>query len=1174
MTDCGAPGGNGVLGRSGNGGAGNGQGGGSSHIDGNGITVQDQGHWGISGVGGTGAPAGDIGGVIAGGAPGSIVNSAVTIIGPVQASDGLIGLSGTNFGSGGGGGGTGIYLRGPDLTNLGWIYGGVGGNGGSLNNNAVGNAGGGGGGGAGLVNETAFIRVVNGGWITGGRGGNGGDSGFGGGGGGGGDGLLSLGGFANITNSGNITGGAGGFGGTGTSGSGDAGSGGTGVNLSGRWNHLTNSGTITGGTGDGGGIGVITRGYDTITNSGMISGALNGLTRSAAIQFGGPNNVINLQAGSRIIGDLVFDTGASATIAAQSGGLALENDLKLLGGSAVTFDTTVLNLSVSGSISGNGTVNLSGGNTLTLSGANANFGGTIFIAGTLVANHADGSGVIDALGTGLIALNGGRIHSATDGTISNSLFMNAGTTGTISTATGTTITLGGGNGQSFSLQGHLVIGASDATGRVVFDVDDVIVDPDAIITVANGILSGIDVSIQDLTARAAATQIAAGGTLIGSGGIRNLQDAVPGRGGTLSWGENSNTSIQQIWGGNFSGKLLPLVQNPEIWKGTTDTLVLNGDNAAYDGATIVFDGKLVVGDDHNKNASLGGRIIVAPDGTLGGYGTIGGDTTFRGGTLSPGNSVGTLTINGNLTLEPGSILETEIAHNSSDFVDVRGSAAISDSSVSITAIDPKSSYQSQQTYTIMHADGGISGTFGTVVSKSAFLDLSVTYSANDVLVRIAVKQDPVVPVDPETPTPGTPVDPEIPSPGTSEPEQPSPALFTTVAQTRNQLATAGGLDTLAQTGSSLALYNTLLMLSADEARAAFDSLSGEAYASAKGVLINDSQFIRNAALGRLQQAFGGAPATPINALSYAGSQRHVSASASAIDAVAPASIAPTQNLYTAWGYAYGAWTRQDSDGNAGSVKSSVGGFVTGIDGAVLDTWRLGLLAGYSHSSFDMNDRAASGSSDNYTLGAYTGTEWTLNNGHALAFRSGLAYTWHNVDMNRSVAFPGLADNLTGDYNAGSFQVFGELGYKVHYGTALFEPYAGLAYVRLKTDSFNETGQTAAALSVQSGTTDTSFSTLGLRASTEFALGSITATARADLGWRHAYGNITPISTASFIGSDAFTVSGLPIAEDAALIEAGLDFKLTEDATLGISYNGQFASGAKQNGVNAKLSVSF
>ncbi|KXO73005.1 hypothetical protein AYJ56_17625 [Brucella anthropi] len=585
------------------------------------------------------------------------------------------------------------------------------------------------------------------------------------------------------------------------------------------------------------------------------------------------------------------------------------------------------------------------------------------------------------------------------------------------------------------------------------------------------------------------------------------------------------------------------------------TLFLNGDNSSFSGSTTVEEGRLVIGDSGHNSATLGGGIVVRSGAALGGHGTTGNATILSDGVLSPGNSIGTLTIDGNLTLAAGSALEIEIASNgTSDRVDVTGTATVSGSNVSVTTIDPEASYQNGQLYHILTADGGISGEFAGVVSNSAFLDMSLAYGDTAADLKICLKTGCPKPVDPETPS--------------------SPALFTTVAQTRNQYATAGGLDTLAQTGSSLTLYNSLLMLSANEARTAFDSLSGEAYASAKGILINDSQFIRNAALARLQQAFGGAPAMPINALSYAGSQKNVSASASAIDAMAPASIAPVQDLYAAWGYAYGAWTRQDSNGNAGAVKSSVGGFLTGIDGTVLDTWRLGLLAGYSRSSFDVNDRASSGSSDNYTLGAYAGTEWTLDNGHALAFRSGLAYTWHDIDMNRSVAFPGFADNLTSDYNAGSFQAFSELGYKIHSGKALFEPYAGLTYLRLKTDGLDEEGQTAAALSVQSGTTDTSFSTLGVRASTEFSLGTILTTARTDLGWRHTYGDITPVSTASLIGSDAFTVSGLPIAEDAALVEAGLDFKLTEDATLGISYNGQFASGMRQNGVNAKLSVNF
>jgi outer membrane autotransporter protein len=1165
ITGCGASGGTGVPGRSGNGGGGNGQGGGSSHIDGNSVTVQDAGSWAVIGDGGAGAQ-GD-GGPAAVGGVGYALAIEGTIVGTLDGFDGLGGLPGTNFGGGGGGGGAGILYTGQDIT-LGMaatISGGTGGSGGSVLNgtSGVGNGGGGAGGGSGITSMRVQTRITNYGLIIGGNGGNGADGGFGGGGGGGGDGLLSLGGAAYIVNAGTIAGGIGGIAGA-SGGFGLAstdGAGGAGVNLTGERNLVYNLGTIVGGIGNGGGTGIIARGRDTINNAGTISGALNGITRAAAIKFGGTDNTLILRTGSQIIGDLVFDTGASATIISLTG-VALENDLKFLNGpSAVTFDATVMNLSVSGSISGNGTVNLIGGNTLTLSGANTYSGGTIISAGTLVAGHDDGS-VIDAMGTGLITLRGGRLHSAVGSSTLNSYLIAAGTTSTISTATGTQLWLNGGSGQSFTLQGDLVIGASDGAGDVVMDVVGPNAAPASTITVAQGRLVDGNRSLGSLTGSAAATRVASGAAIDFSafgGTIRNLQDATPGNGGTVSWAGNR----LYVHGGSFSGQFVNSSVG-EFVKGSTDTLLLNGDNSGFTGTTTVADGKLIVGDANHSSAMLGGTIDVLSGATLGGYGSLGETTVQSGGRLSPGNSIGTLMVDGDLTLKPGSILEIEIASNgTSDRVDVAGTATVSGSNVSVGTIDPETSYRNGQLYHILTADSGISGEFAGVVSNSAFLDMSLAFDDTSTDLRICLKTGCPNPVDPETPGPGTP-----------EPEKPSPALFTTVAETRNQYATAGGLDTLAQTGPSLTLYNGLLMLSVDEARAAFDSLSGEAYASAKGVLINDSQFIRNAALGRLQQAFGGAPARPINALTYAGSQKNVSTSASAIDTVAPASIAPVQNLYTAWGYAYGAWTRQDNNGNAGAVKSSVGGFVTGIDGTALDTWRLGLLAGYSHSSFDVNDRVSSGSSDNYTLGAYAGTEWTLNNGHALAFRSGLAYTWHDIDMNRSVAFPGFVDNLTSDYDAGSFQVFGELGYKIHYGKALFEPYAGLAYLRLKTDGFNEKGQTAAALSIHSDTTDTSFSTLGLRASTEFVLGSITATVRTDLGWRHAYGDITPVSTASFIGSDAFTVSGLPIAENAALIETGLDFKLTEDATLGFSYSGQFASGAKQNGVNAKLRVSF
>src|SRR5690606_29290316 len=122
-----------------------------------------------------------------------------------------------------------------------------------------------------------------------------------------------------------------------------------------------------------------------------------------------------------------------------------------------------------------------------------------------------------------------------------------------------------------------------------------------------------------------------------------------------------------------------------------------------------------------------------------------------------------------------------------------------------------------------------------------------------------------------------------------------------------------------------------------------------------------------------------------------------------------------------WTHGFGSWGATEGDGTA-ALDRSTGGLLIGADGLVGD-WRLGLLAGYSHSSFDVDDRASSGSSDNYHLGLYGGTVW-----ENLAFRMGTAFTWHDIETNRIVSIPGLTDSLSADYNAGTFQAFGELGY--------------------------------------------------------------------------------------------------------------------------------------------------
>ncbi|WP_038357951.1 autotransporter domain-containing protein, partial [Bosea sp. UNC402CLCol] len=101
------------------------------------------------------------------------------------------------------------------------------------------------------------------------------------------------------------------------------------------------------------------------------------------------------------------------------------------------------------------------------------------------------------------------------------------------------------------------------------------------------------------------------------------------------------------------------------------------------------------------------------------------------------------------------------------------------------------------------------------------------------------------------------------------------------------------------------------------------------------------------------------------------------------------------------------------------------------------------------------------------------------------------------------------------------------------------------------------------------------STLGLRAATSLDLQGMAVTLRGGLAWRHAFGDVDPKATLAFAGSSsAFTVAGLPIARDAAMVEAGLDLAIGRNATLGVSYTGQLAEDTQDHSFKGVLAVRF
>ncbi len=105
--------------------------------------------------------------------------------------------------------------------------------------------------------------------------------------------------------------------------------------------------------------------------------------------------------------------------------------------------------------------------------------------------------------------------------------------------------------------------------------------------------------------------------------------------------------------------------------------------------------------------------------------------------------------------------------------------------------------------------------------------------------------------------------------------------------------------------------------------------------------------------------------------------------------------------------------------------------------------------------------------------------------------------------------------------------------------------------------------------------DLATTTLGVRA-TATLFDDAPLTARGMLGWRHGFGDVTPSATLAFASAPAlsFAIAGAPIARDALAVEAGLEWRVTRQATIGAVYSGSLAAHDEDNAIKAKFDVAF
>ena len=348
----------------------------------------------------------------------------------------------------------------------------------------------------------------------------------------------------------------------------------------------------------------------------------------------------------------------------------------------------------------------------------------------------------------------------------------------------------------------------------------------------------------------------------------------------------------------------------------------------------------------------------------------------------------------------------------------------------------------------------------------------------------------------------------------------------------NECSVGNNLDT-----NTTHFLNWLIasQLSIEDAKNALNQLSGELYASVKATTFEDSRFLREAVNSRL-----------------------MTASQSEINDV--------------WVHGFGSWANIKAETDrSNSVKRDIGGIFAGVDKQLNEHWRVGIVGGYSRANIQAKDIRSSAHRDDYHVGAYLGGEWD-----AFKVRSGFGYTWHNFSSKRDLAFPGLVDHVSAKYHGSTTQAFVEASYTVKLGKSTqLEPFVNGAYVYSKLDGFSERGGSA-ILNAKNTHDDLFYSTAGLRVSHNVDLKNGGAlNVWGSVGWRHAFGGSSVNQTdVYFQNATSFRIAGTPIAKNTAVLELGLEAKLTPSLKLGIQYNGQIGKKTKDHGAKVGLTWNF
>ncbi|MDO8290187.1 MAG: autotransporter domain-containing protein [Parvibaculum sp.] len=571
---------------------------------------------------------------------------------------------------------------------------------------------------------------------------------------------------------------------------------------------------------------------------------------------------------------------------------------------------------------------------------------------------------------------------------------------------------------------------------------------------------------------------------------------------------------------NFAGSVTGIVDAEDgddilnIDRGAATGYTLTGTNWLHFETTNLNSGTVTLTGNYESTTAF----TIGSDAAFVGSGAVKTASFQNQGTLVVGSvsGTGTLAIDGDFENDAGATYVVKFSDTANDLLDISGAATLA-GAVEVTALNSIT----KKTYTVLTANGGISGTFDTLVPYlSPFVRATLDYTANDVLLLI---------------------NPIADSAGGSSVAE---ALFH---------ATGAGPE-LTQA------LNDISNMSEEDAGKALDQMTPEQSDAPTNGTTQTVLTFHNQTSDRIASLQSTVAASRGGARLALGGQTAGDLTASLVSSAAPDTV-----RFGLWGRAFGLKGSLDAQsGLANGLSYKGGGIDGGFDTLVGEETIVGLSAGYARILNDPDRISASSDVTSYSLGLYAATQMG-----AADLAAQLGYTHNDYHASRRIVIlPATNVAAASDFDGYTLSARFEAGYTLTYGDVALRPVVGLDGLRLQSDAYTEIGAPGFNLTQDARTEYLLRSTVGVAATLNG--GPVTPS----LGLRWGHDIVQPDGALSYafagLANSTFGVNSNTPDRDAALIDAGLDASLNKAVDLSVVASADLRENAENYGLAVKL----